>query len=268
MDILFGEKLERLEAAVARLLRDEPGFFAIAVHDLHTNQLWQFHSQPMRSASLIKLFIMAEAFGQIEAGQLNPSDRLVFAESDRVGGAGLLQELPAGTDRTVLELIELMITESDNIATNLLIDRLGMDKINARIRALDCQDSILRRKMMDFAAAAAGLENLTSVMDVATVLAALHRGCCLDFTSDRQMCEILGRQTDRCKIPLLLPTDTVCKHKTGELPGAEHDAGIVIAPGCAYVVAIMSDNLPDSARGCQTIAEISRTVYDVLTANQ
>ena len=51
MDILFGEKLERLEAAITRLLRDEPGFFSIAVHDLHTNQLWQFHSKPMRSAS-------------------------------------------------------------------------------------------------------------------------------------------------------------------------------------------------------------------------
>lgn len=268
MDILFGEKLERLEAAVTRLLRDEPGFFAIAVHDLHTNQLWQFHSQPMRSASLIKLFIMAEAFAQIDAGQLNPSALLAFAESDRVGGAGLLQELPAGTSRTVLELIELMITESDNIATNLLIDRLGMDKINARIRALDCQDSILRRKMMDFAAAAAGQENLTSVNDVATVLAALHRGLCLNSISDRQMCEILERQTDRCKLPLLLPSGVVCKHKTGELPGAEHDAGIVIAPGCPYVLAIMSDNLPDSAGGCQTIAEISRTVYECMTANQ
>ena len=93
MDIQFGEKQERLETAVARLLRDEPGFFAIAVHDLHTNQLWQFHSQPMRSASLIKLFIMAEAFAQIDAGQLNPSALLAFAESDRVGGAGLLQDL-------------------------------------------------------------------------------------------------------------------------------------------------------------------------------
>jgi beta-lactamase class A len=268
MDILFNEKLERLGAAVARLLRAEPGFFAIAVHDLHTNQLWQFQSQPMRSASLIKLFIMAEAFAQIDAGQLSPSDRLAFAESDRVGGAGLLQELPAGTSRTVLDLIELMITESDNIATNLLIDRLGMEKINARIRALDCQDSILRRKMMDFAAAAAGQENLTSVMDVATVLAALHRGLCLDSTSDRQMCDILERQTDRCKIPLLLPTGVVCKHKTGELPGAEHDAGIILAADSAYVLAIMSDNLQDSARGCQTIAQISRTVYEVLTTNQ
>lgn len=268
MAMLFSDKLDRLEASVTRLLSDEPGFFAIAVQDLHTNQFWQFRSQPMRSASLIKLFIMAEAFAQIEAGQLNPADRLAFAESDRVGGAGLLQELPAGTSRTVLELIELMITESDNIATNLLIDCLGMDKINARIRALDCQDSVFRRKMMDFAAAAAGQENLTSVVDATNFLALLKQGLCLNSTRDRQMCEILERQTDRCKIPLLLPPDTVCQHKTGELPGAEHDAGIVIAPGCAYVLAIMSDNLPDSARGCQTIAEISRTVYECMTANQ
>jgi beta-lactamase class A len=238
------------------------------VIDLATGQKWTYNSQPMRSASLIKLFIMAEAYAQIHAGQLNPADRLTFTESDRIGGAGLLQELPAGTSRTLLELIELMITESDNIATNLLIERLGMAQINARIQTLGCQDSVLRRRMMDFAAAAAGQENRTSVADVAKVLTALHHGFCVNSTSDLQMCGILERQTDRCKIPLLLPHDTICRHKTGELPGAEHDAGIILSPDCAYALAVMSDNLPDPARGCQTIAEISRTVYDCLTAIQ
>ena len=268
MDTLFSEKMPALELQVFRLLSNIPGHFAIAVHDLASSQRWQYNSRPMRSASLIKLFIMVEAFDRIRTGQLDPDSRIAFTENERVGGAGLLQASPAGTSRTVLELIELMITESDNIATNLLIDRLGMDKINVRIRSLDCQDSILRRKMMDFAAASAGQENLTSVRDVATLLAALHHGRCVDSLSDRHMCDILERQTDRCKIPLLLPSGVVCKHKTGELPGAEHDAGIVMASSCAYVVAIMSDNLPDSAGGCQAIAEISRTVYDVLTANQ
>jgi len=250
------------------IVTDAPGSYAISVINLATGQQWTYDSKPMRSASLIKLFIMVEAFAQIHAGQLHPADRLAFGESDRVGGAGLLQELPAGTSRTVLELIELMITESDNIATNLLIERLGMEKINSRIQALGCQDSVLRRRMMDFAAAAAGQENLTSVIDIAKVLAALHQGLCLDPVSDLQMCGILERQTDRCKTPLLLPPETVCRHKTGELPGAEHDAGIILTTGGAYVLAVMSDELPDPSSGCQTIAEISRTVYDCLTAIQ
>ena len=143
-----------------------------------------------------------------------------------------------------------------------------MAQINARIQTLGYQDSVLRRRMMDFAAAAAGQENLTSVTDVAKVLTALHQGLCVDSASDLQMCSILERQTDRCKIPLLLPPDTVCRHKTGELPGAEHDAGIVLAAECNYVVSIMSDNLPDQTCGCHAIAQISRTVYDCMNANQ
>ncbi len=268
MDSQPANRLDAIAQKVRQVIANEPGYFAIAVIDIASGQKWVHGSIPMRSASLIKLFIMVEAFGQINAGQLGPADNLSFTEIERVGGAGLLQELPAGTTRTVLELIELMITESDNIATNLLIDRLGMDRINHRIQALGCQDSLLRRRMMDFAAAAAGQENLTSVDDVAAVLAALHQGLCLDPISDRQMCAILERQTDRCKIPLLLPPDTVCRHKTGELPGAEHDAGIILSTGRTYVVAIMSDNLPDQTSGCQTIAQISHTVYDCMNAKQ
>lgn len=268
MDSMPTNRFDSLSQSVNQIIANEAGFFALSVIDLANGQKWDHGSLPMRSASLIKLFIMMEAFGQINDGQLAAVETLAFAEQDRVAGAGVLQDLPAGTSRTILELIELMITESDNIATNLLIDRLGMERINARIRALGCHDSILRRKMMDFDAAAAGLENLTSVMDVATVLAALHQGCCLDPASDRQMCDILERQTDRCKIPLLLPSGVVCKHKTGELPGAEHDAGIILAADSAYVLAIMSDNLPDPVRGCRTIAQISRAVYDCMNANE
>lgn len=268
MGVLFVEKLSMLSLEVKLLTSNFPGDFAIAVHDLTSSHAWQYNSRPMRSASLIKLFIMAEAFDQFRTGNLDPESHLTFAESDRIGGAGLLQKLPVGSSFSVLELVELMITESDNIATNLLIDRLGTEKINYRIQSLACHDSTLRRKMMDFAAAVAGQENLTSVNDMVTILTALHHGCCVDPVSDRQMCHILERQTDRCKIPLLLPTPVICRHKTGELPGAEHDAGVILSPNCAYVVAIMSDNLADSAEGCRIISRISRVVYDCLNANQ
>lgn len=268
MDSISANRLDAISQKVRQILVSEAGIFSLSVIDLASGQKWDHGSMPMRSASLIKIFIMVEAFGQISAGQLGTVEMLSFTEKERVAGAGVLQDLPAGTARTVMELVELMITESDNIATNLLIERLGMDRINARIQALECPESVLRRRMMDFDAAAAGLENLTSVIDVARVLAALHQGCCLDPASDRQMCDILERQTDRCKIPLLLPPDTICRHKTGELPGAEHDAGIILAADSCYVLAIMCDNLPDPAKGCQTIAELSRAVYDCMNANQ
>jgi len=251
-----------LPTRIATVVEKETGVFAVAVKDPRTGFHWSQNAFPMRSASLIKLFIMVEAFEQMKTAQLLSDTVLSFTESDRVAGSGLLQELPAGTSRTVLELVELMITESDNIATNLLIDLLGMSAINARIRALGCTDTILRRRMMDFAAAAAGRENTTSVTDVVHVLSLLHDARCVNPEADSAMRAILGRQTDRCKIPFLLPAAVTCQNKTGELPGAEHDAGIVLTPQGSYILAIMSDDLADSEQGCRAVAHISRSVYD------
>ena len=251
-----------LSTRIVKVLEKETGIFAVALKDPRTGFHWSLNACPMRSASLIKLFIMVEAFEQMKTAQLLSDTVLSFTESDRVAGSGLLQELPAGTSRTVWELVELMITESDNIATNLLIDRLSMSAINARIRSLGCNDTVLRRRMMDFAAAAAGRENTTSVTDIVHVLSLLHDGRCVNLEADSAMRAILGRQTDRCKIPFLLPAVTVCQNKTGELPGAEHDAGIVLTPQGSYILAIMSDELADSEQGCRAVARISHSIYD------
>ena len=251
-----------LHSRIAALTENEPGIFAVTVIDLQSSKELNINSRPMRSASLIKLFIMAEAFARIAAGSLLPTEDIAFAENDIVGGAGILQQLPAGTSRTVLELIELMITESDNIATNLLIERFSAEAINTRIQKLGCFDTCLRRHMMDFAAAAEGRENLTSVTDTARAIATIYYNQCVSPDADQIMREILERQTDRCKIPLYLPNGTVCQHKTGELPGAEHDAGIIYSPSGAYVLAIMSDELPDPEHGRHVVARLSRVIYD------
>ncbi|MHC1762413.1 MAG: serine hydrolase [Negativicutes bacterium] len=256
------DKSQTLAKLLFNVTKNEPGAFALAFQDPSNGFEWNFRSLPMRSASLIKLFIMVESFEQITANRLDPATAISFFEKDLVAGSGILQELPVGTYRTVFELIELMITESDNIATNLLIDLLGMEPINARIRSLGCSETILRRRMMDFAAAEAGQENLTSARDVIRLLARLYNANCVSAEADAAMCSILGRQTDRCKIPLLLPSNTICQHKTGELPGAEHDAGIVRTSNGAYLITIMSDDLPDPEHGRQVIAQLSRIIYD------
>ena len=256
------DESQNIAKLLSSVTRNEPGTFAIAINNPFTGFDWNTGSGPMRSASLIKLFIMVEAFEQIKSNRLDPATTMAFTERDLVAGAGILQELPVGTFRTVLELIELMITESDNIATNLSIDRLGMATINSRIQSLGCTDTILRRRMMDFDAAKAGRENITSVTDIIRLLTRLYYTNCVSLDADTAMCAILGRQTDRCKIPLLLPTSASCQHKTGELPGAEHDAGIIRTPKGAYIIAIMSDDLPDPEHGRQIIAQLSRIIYD------
>lgn len=251
-----------LEIIMAEALAGEPGQFSAAVEDLASGRRWLLNSQPMRSASLIKIFIMAEAFRRAELNQLDLSETLTVNAEDRVGGAGSLEHAPPGTVRTLRELVELMIIESDNTATNLLIDRLGMDSVNALIGRLGCRDTVLRRKMMDFAAAAAGRENYTSPSEIVATLAGLYRRQCVSPAADEAMVAILLRQEDRCKIPRLLPAGVAVACKSGELEGAEHDAGIVFGARRHYCLAVMSDGLADAERGRAAVARLSQAVYD------
>ena len=263
---MYAERLTLLDG-IESVVKKEPGIFSVAVIDLRTGQELLFNSRPLRSASLIKLFIMAEVFARFRTCELSPNQTLCFLESDRVDG-GLLQDMPSGTFHSIRDLTEIMITESDNIATNLLLRLLGEEAINQRAGALGASDTVLRRRMMDFAAAASGRENLTSVADVCRLLQKLYRGECVDPQADQSMLEILGRQTDRCKIPFHLPPGTLCQNKTGELPGAEHDAGIIHGPAGPYALAVMSDGLPAPEQGCQAVAKLSRVVYDLFAAGQ
>jgi beta-lactamase class A len=260
---LFEQK-KAFDTVLVETVSAEPGEYAVAVKDLSTGRRWALNPYPMRAASLIKIYIMVEAFRQHSLGSLALAEELAVTGDTRVGGAGPLEHAPIGTVKSCLELVELMITESDNTATNMLINRLTLPGVNETIQRLGCYDTVLQRKMLDFASAAQGRENFTSVTDVATVLEKLYHHRCLGKAADEAMLAIMLRQSDRCKLPLLLPPDIRIAHKTGELDGAEHDAGIVYSRKADYIVAIMSDHLPDEARGREVIAGISRTIYDFL----
>lgn len=247
---------------MAAALAGEPGIFSAAVEDLANGRRWLVNPRRMRSASLIKIFIMAEAFRLAVAGELDLTDTVTIKAADRVGGAGALEHAVPGTVKSLRELIEVMIVESDNTATNLVIDRLGLEGVNTLAGRLDCRDTVLRRKMMDFAAAGAGRENYTSPTDVTAVLARLYHRECVSPAADEAMLAILLRQEDHCKIPLLLPAGVAVACKSGELEGAEHDAGIVYGARRHYCLTVMSDELPDAERGRAAIARLARAVYD------
>lgn len=257
-------KRKDLSAAMAAAVAGEPGTYSAAAVELASGRSWLLNPQRLRSASLIKLFILAEAFRRAGRGELALEETVAVPEEAKVGGAGALETSPPGTVRTWRQLLEAMIVESDNTATNLAIDRLGMASVNALASALGCGDTVLRRKMMDFAAADEGRENYTTPADVAAMLARLYRGECVEPEADAAMVAILLRQEDLCKLPLLLPAPAKVACKSGELDGAEHDAGIIYGERCDYVLAVMSDGLPDEEHGREVIARLSRTVYDFM----
>ncbi|MDF2501426.1 MAG: per1 [Anaerosporomusa subterranea] len=257
------QKLTSLRQQIEQHLAGTPGTYSIELVLPDLGMGLRHNPIVLPSASLIKVFIMAEAFHRASIGCLDLSDSAEVTPTVRVGGAGPLEHAAYGTSIKLLELIELMITESDNTATNILIRILGMDSVNKLAYTIGCHNTLLGRHMMDFTARAAGRDNFTSPTDMNILLGRLYANDCINPDSSQAMLAILLRQTDKCKLPLLLPPGTVIAHKTGELDGIEHDSGIIYGQ-TPYILTIMTENLPNEEQGRQTIAELSRIVYEAL----
>ena len=177
----------------------------------------------MPSASMIKLPILLCMYDSAAQGILNVSDTVKLTREDLTGGSGILAMLQPGREYTLYEYAMLMITLSDNTATNLLIKELGTDAINRYIRSLGLTDTVLARKMMDFDARRRGADNFTSVRDMKKLLEYIYR----NEDAMTEVLDILKRQLCNDLIPHLIPEDTVIAHKTGGLPDVMHDAGIL-----------------------------------------
>ena len=219
------------------------------------------NSKKMRAASMIKVFIMAEAFRQAKQGRLNLNDEHILKKSEKVGGAGNLQFASEGTRKSIRELIELMIIDSDNTATNIVIDRISMHSVNLFISDMGYKDTLLQRKMMDFDSIRIGKENFTSVTDLGSFFERIYDGTCVGRDQDKEMITILLRQTDNNKIPAMLPDNVKVAHKTGELVGAIHDGGIVYGRQKPYVICVMNEDVQSPNNAFSLTASLSKIVF-------
>ena len=194
------------------------------------------------AASIIKLPILACALEAVTAGELSLDEQITVTQQDIVGGSGNIQSRGAGVSYSIDELLHAMIAQSDNVAANLVIGRLGMDTVNETCAALGLTQTVLARLMMDTDAQAQGRENYTSARDAAAVLQRLAAGT----IATPELCErargYLLAQEDARGIVEGVPGGVLVAHKTGSLANAQHDAAIVYAER-PYVLAILTQDL-------------------------
>ena len=262
-------KMRRLETRIQELLGQYVGRWGIVIIDQRTGECFTLNQHMIfPAASMIKVPVMVTVFQQAAAGMLALDDKLTVTKESVVGGAGILQELLPSHSFTVLELVTLMIILSDNTATNLLINRVGMAAVNTAMTELGLQSTCLQRLMMDFAAAAAGQENYTTAADLAHLFQAITGNVPGSrLPGSDAMIAILKRQQVRDKLPFYLPEDTVLAHKTGTLPGVEHDGGIVYGSAGSCVVCVLTADLAVNHEGLQLVARIGKYVYDYFEEN-
>jgi beta-lactamase class A len=236
-----------LLAELAPLLGAWSGHVSLACWHLETDERWALGDAPMPAASLIKVPLAVAALRALDLEEAVPVPPLPADDEAEFDNLGLA---PAGTRFTWRKIVDRMITESDNAATNVLIDRLGLDAVEALASELGLAHTALRRRMLDQDARDAGRENHTTACEMASLLAALRRGALLPPGPTQELLGLLGQQRSREKLANGLPAGTPFAHKTGELPGFRHDAGIVGGKR-AWVVAALVAAAPDGSRDAE-----------------
>ena len=215
------------------------------------------------TASTIKLTLVYELFKQAEEGRIRLDETLTLDRSKAVGGTGVLVELGTPT-LSIQDYASLMVTLSDNTATNVLIDRLGMDNVAKRMQALGLGGTKLRRHMMDTAAARRGDENVSTPDELVKLLQAMngaHGGAEGGAFAMPHAIELL-KKSKESRLRRGLPPGVATADKPGELDGVRVDAGVVYAAKRPYIFAVMTTFLKDETEGERAIEEMSRVSYD------
>ena len=255
---------EPLPPRLVELLNPPTGIVALAARHLETGRTWRHNERVVTpSASLIKLPILATFWEAAEAGRFDPDERTDVPARTSVEGTGVLKALAPGLQPTWSDLATLMITVSDNTATNLMIDRLGMETIQAWIDKAGLVDTRIERRMMDRAAMSAGRGNWTSAADLETLLSAVAAGTCVSGEGSHRMRRALEAQQIQDRLPRRLGDGLRVANKTGNFTDVIHDAGIVTWPGGTLVMAVLTQGVRPAWQALDAIAEAAAILVEV-----
>ena len=256
------EKYTEWKKEIEKIISQVEGSVCINFYDLNKNNVFSINGdKKVLSASMIKLLILAELMKKISENKFSLSDTIMIADSMKTGGDGVLKELNTGHHFTLKELATLMIIVSDNQATNILIDFLGMKNINQLGREIDLKETFLGRKMMDIEARKKGYDNYTCADDISLLLKLIYQEKLINKEASQLMLDILLRQQQGERLQRYLPSDIKIAHKCGDLDNLENDGGILWIGDKAYILVVLTNGMPN-LQCKQTIGKISKFVYD------
>lgn len=222
---------------------------------------FEYHGdRRFRAASTVKIPIMIEIFRQIDQGKRTLDDTFTLTQAEKAPGSGVMLHLHDGMVLTLADLLYLMISISDNTATNMLIDLAGMAQVNETMRSLGMVNSTLGRKMLNRPAQGEEHENWATPDDYVTAVQAILDGQAASEQSCKEMIALLEKQQNRRRISRHLPEsqDIRWGTKTGSIRGVTNDVGFIMTPEKTMVLAIFCENLPDQHVGEEVIGAISR----------
>ena len=247
--------------AVAREAERDGGAVGVAARAPDGGTFSYNGERRFRAASTVKIPIMVEVYRQVERGERALDDPYTLTAEGKTPGSGVLLHLHDGIGLTLNDLIYLMMSISDNTATNILIDMAGMERVNATMRSLGMTDSTLGRKMTGGRPLGPGeQENWATPLDYVRAVDAILAGRAASAESCARMVEMLRKQQNARRIARFVPSRDGVEwgSKTGTIAGVVNDAGFVRTPAGTLVLAVFCENPADSHTGERVIGEVSR----------
>ncbi len=258
------KRAERLADRIGALIERHEGDVALAVVNLDTGEsLFRRASEPMPTASLIKLAVLIEAWRQDRAGLISLDDEVTLREEDKVPGSGILTtHFSAGTKIPLRDAVRLMVVFSDNTATNLVLDKVGLKSVNDTMASLGCHDTSMHAKVFRGDTSIAperskrfGLGSITARQAV-SLLARIHRKELFDSKACDAMLADLAACDDKLKVRRGLPAGAKWAHKTGSVNAVRTDAGLLETPSGTVALCILTANNKDTSWGDENAAEV------------
>ncbi len=251
---------------------------ALAYYDYASEAGLGIHADRwFHAASTIKVPILIALFGAIDKGSFQLDDRLhvrnrfysvVDKEPFRVStarDANAAVHRALGKTMKLEQLAEHMITTSSNLATNLLLDLIGIERANHILKELGIEGIELHRGVEDERAFDAGIYNKVTANGLLKVFRLIEDRSLFTSEASQKMLDILHRQEFKSFIPAGLPSEARVAHKTGEISTIAHDAGLVFLPDRKpYAVVILTEWDADKGGRSDTLAKVSRAIYQAV----
>ena len=271
--------LENLKNKINNQISNIEGEVAVAFLDLNDNsQKININTDvKFHAASTMKVPVMIEMYYQQALGKLNLKDSILLKNEFKsiVDGSKYKMDIgedsddviynKIGTKQRIYDLMYNMITLSSNLATNVLIEKVGAKKTTQSMRKLGANKIEVLRGVEDQKAYDLGLSNSTTANDLAVIMKAIADKKAGTKEDCNSMINVLINQKWNDMIPKYLPKEVKVAHKTGSITGVHHDAAIVYLPnGKSYVLVLLSKNLKDFDKGTDKLAQISKSIYDFM----
>jgi beta-lactamase class A len=262
-DVLWKQAVESIQSIV----QQTDAVIGIAILDLTDQRSFYLNADAVYpTASTIKIAVLGELYSQHERAASGGSgaklsDTYVVDAKHWVGGEGVLATMTPGVSRlTNRDLATLVVSLSDNSATNVLIDRVGMDNVNSWLTRQGLKETRLRRQMMDVKAAQEGRENTATPRELVALLRSLHEGRVFSKATTEDFFKMLSLQKSGY-LTRLLPAELTIASKPGNLDGVRNDAGIVFVPGRPFAIAVMATFSGNDLAAEESIARIARAAW-------